>query len=222
MEAVMPSICKTLAFEQAEVKFTGSQDQGIFEGYASVFDVVDSDGDVILPGAFKSTLSGSTRQVAMFFNHKKWDIPIGRWTHLEEDSKGLYARGELTPGHTQADSIKAAMRHGTVGGLSVGFGYTANDFASTQTGKAFKNISALREISVCTFPANEQANVISMKSLDGLETVRDVEGWLRESVGLSKSEAQAFITCVKSAIRRDSEVQDEVTALLERIKKSPL
>jgi hypothetical protein len=32
-----------------------------------------------------------------------------------------------------------------------------------------------KEISVCTFPANELAGVDSMKSIDGIETIRDVE-----------------------------------------------
>ena len=52
----MPSICKTLAFDQAAIKFSSGGAQGIFEGYASVFSVVDSDGDIIEPGAFDDVL----------------------------------------------------------------------------------------------------------------------------------------------------------------------
>lgn len=220
----MPNICKNLALEEADIKFVDQGARGIFEGYGSVFNVLDSDGDIILPGAFKSTLANATRPVSMFFNHRARDLPIGRWTHIEEDSKGLYVRGELTPGHAQADAIKASMLHKTVGGLSVGFGFTRDDYSRTATGKAFKNISALREISVCTWPANEQASIFSMKSLDCIETIRDIEAWLRDSAGLSKSEAQAFITCAKSAIRRDSESRNtpDYTALAALIEKTPL
>ncbi|SUC18434.1 head maturation protease [Proteus mirabilis] len=34
----------------------GDGTQGVFEGYASVFSHQDSDGDIILPGAFKHVL----------------------------------------------------------------------------------------------------------------------------------------------------------------------
>ncbi|MEG1653460.1 MAG: HK97 family phage prohead protease, partial [Hafnia sp.] len=91
----MPDIKKTLSFEETEIKFTGDGLQGIFEGYASVFGNVDSDGDVILAGAFKNTLAQQTRKVAMFFNHRAWEIPVGKWEALQEDTKGLLVRGQL-------------------------------------------------------------------------------------------------------------------------------
>ncbi|MBG5994638.1 HK97 family phage prohead protease, partial [Proteus mirabilis] len=78
-------------------------------------------------------------------------------------------------------------------------------FERTPSGRIFKNISLLREISICTFPANDQAQVSSLKSIDGLLTIRDIEDWLRESAGLSKSEAVGFISRFKSAIRSESD-----------------
>jgi HK97 family phage prohead protease len=216
----MSTINKTLAFEQAEIKFASGGKQGVFEGYASVFGVTDSDGDIILSGAFKKVLEGQSRQVGMFFNHKTWEIPVGKWQALEEDSKGLLVRGELTPGHSGATDLKAAMEHGTVGGMSVGFSVTKDDFNMIETGRAFKSVTALREISICTFPANEQATIESMKSLESITTIRDVEHWLRDSAGLSKSQALGFIARFKSAVRSDSE-GGEITAILDRLKSFP-
>ncbi len=218
----MPTICKTLAFDQAEIKFAGGT-RGVFEGYASVFDVVDSDGDIILPGAFKKALEGQSRKVAMFYNHRTWEIPVGKWQHLEEDSRGLYVKGELTPGHSGANDLKAAMEHETVGGMSVGMLVAKDQMETTATGRVFKNVAALREISICTFPSNEQSTVLSLKSMEGIETIRDVEHWLRDSVGLSKSESLGLIARIKSAIRSDSEGGDpEIAALLERIQNFKL
>jgi HK97 family phage prohead protease len=216
----MSTINKTLAFEQAEIKFASGGKQGVFEGYASVFGVTDSDGDIMLSGAFKKVLEGQSRQVGMFFNHKTWEIPVGKWQALEEDSKGLLVRGELTPGHSGATDLKAAMEHGTVGGMSVGFSVTKDDFNMIETGRAFKSVTALREISICTFPANEQATIESMKSLESITTIRDVEHWLRDSAGLSKSQALGFIARFKSAVRSDSE-GGEITAILDRLKSFP-
>ncbi|MGP9417379.1 HK97 family phage prohead protease [Ewingella sp. AOP9-I1-14] len=220
----MPEINKTLSFDQTEIKFTGDGKQGIFEGYASVFNNTDSDGDIILPGAFKNALANQTRKVAMFFNHKTWDLPVGKWDTLEEDSKGLLVRGQLTPGHSGASDLKAAMQHGTVEGMSVGFSVSKDDYSMGTSGRIFKNVAALREISVCTFPANELAGVSAMKSAEGIETIRDVENWLRDSVGLSKSQAVGMIARFKSAIRSESDGdqdKSEIAALLESIQSFP-
>ncbi len=219
----MPNICKTLAFDQASIKFASSGAQGVFEGYASVFSVVDSDGDIIEPGAFAQALKTQSRPVAMFFNHRRNEIPVGKWLGLAEDSTGLHVKGELTPGNPQSDALKAAMIHGTVGGMSVGFSAAKGDVSPIATGYSFKNVSRLSEISICTFPANEQATVSTLKSMDAIESIRDAENWLRDSAGLSKSEAQAFIARIKSAVRSDSEGGDpaEIAALLERLKTFP-
>lgn len=217
----MPSICKTLAFEEAEIKFVGAGSAVEFEGYASVFGVTDSDGDIFLPGAYKSALSSQSRPVNMYFNHRTRELPVGKFMSLAEDSKGLIVRGELTKGLAVAGDLEAAMRHGTVQGLSVGVMFTRDDYDPISTGRAFKNVSILREISIVTEPANPSATIEVIKSLEGVQTIRDAEGWLRESAGLSKSEAQAAIACIKSAIRRDSEGQDDLAALLAQLNKSP-
>ncbi|MGK9537108.1 HK97 family phage prohead protease, partial [Salmonella enterica subsp. enterica] len=85
---------------------------------------------------------------------------------LEEDSKGLIVIGELTPGMSASNDLRAAMEHKTVEGMSVGFTVTKDDYTIIDTGRAFKNVQALREISICTFPANEQATIDSMKSME--------------------------------------------------------
>lgn len=217
----MADIIKTLSFDETEIKFAGDGKQGIFEGYSSVFGNEDSDGDIILSGAYKNTLEKQTRKVAMFFNHRQWEIPVGKWDSIEEDSKGLYVRGQLTPGNSAASDLKAAMLHGTVEGMSVGFAVTKDDYTiAANGGRIFKNISWLKEISVCTFPANELAGVDAMKCIDGIETIRDVEGWLRDSVGLSKSQAVGLIARFKSAVRSESESgenESDMNALLKSI-----
>ncbi|MEG1653459.1 MAG: HK97 family phage prohead protease, partial [Hafnia sp.] len=130
-----------------------------------------------------------------------------------------------TPGHSGASDLKAAMLHGTVEGMSVGFSVTKDDYTlASNGGRIFKNISALREISVCTFPANELAGVSAIKSINGIETIRDVENWLRDSVGLSKSQAVGFIAQFKSAVRSESENDEnksEISALIARINSFP-
>lgn len=217
----MPSITKALSFDEAHIKFAPGGSQGVFEGYASVFDVVDGDGDVVLQGAFKGALAAGPRP-AMYFNHRKFEIPVGKWLHLEEDSRGLLARGELTPRQSTSEDLKAALEHGTVTGLSVGMLVDKSGLGvrAGGQGREFRAVKVLREISLCTTPANDQAHIDSMKGLDGVETIRDVEDWLRDAAGLSRQSAQSLIVRVKSAIRRESE-DDGVAALVRQINAFP-
>ena len=74
-----------------------SQAQGLIDGYASVFDGIDTYGDTILRGAFSASLLEHKRAgtaPAMLWAHKQ-DAPIGRWTELQEDSRGLRVGGSV-------------------------------------------------------------------------------------------------------------------------------
>lgn len=171
-----------------------STQTGVFSGYASVFGNVDLHKDRIMPGAFEKALAGGAA-VDMYFNHDSWGLPIGKWLSLAEDEVGLKAEGELTEGMALAADVRAAMRHQTVRGLSVGFvpeKYEKNEHG----GLDFHEIQELVEISVVTRPANPLAAVAGMKSI-GAWTLRDCERVLRDSAQLSKSQAQALIARIR-------------------------
>ena len=98
-------IQKTLKLDEVSLKMDG--ETGKFSGYAAVFGGVDSYGDTIIKGAFQHAIASEMPK--MFFNHA-WDMPIGKWTKAEEDSKGLFVEGELTPGLALAADVRAASR----------------------------------------------------------------------------------------------------------------
>src|SRR5688572_10161034 len=78
----------SLDFKQADA-------DGTFAGYASLFNREDLGRDIVLPGAFRESLAGrGTRGIKLLFQHDA-NQPIGVWTTLEEDSRGLYAQGRL-------------------------------------------------------------------------------------------------------------------------------
>lgn len=185
---------KTLNFTDTEVKFVG--EKGKFVGYASVFEGVDSYGDTIKAGAFQNAIKYG-KLPKMFENHKSWELPIGKWTNISEDSKGLLVEGEFTPNHSRADDVRSAMLHGTIDGLSIGYRLKEGDYSVDGANRTIKNITDLVEISVVTFPADDVARVdlTSVKSaLDGIHSIRDLEDFLRESGGFSKGLAQAVLT----------------------------
>lgn len=187
---------KNIGLKDIELKFASN---GGFSGYASVFDGLDSYGDTIAKGAYRGVIEqiqrGGMNMPKMFVNHKSWEIPVGKYIHIEEDEKGLYMEGEFTKGNPDADKVKAAMEHGTVDGLSIGFMIGDYEMVNedNQTRRIIKSIKELPEVSIVTYPADENARVdlTSVKSaLDNIATVRDFEKFLRDVAGFSNNLAR--------------------------------
>lgn len=189
---------KTLLLSDAAIKLDG--DTGRFAGYASVFGGVDSYGDTVVRGAYDSTLRNNGKP-KMFFNHDSYALPIGKWLAAKEDDHGLFVEGELTAGNPQSDAVRAALKHGTVDGLSIGYYLKKGDFDETEEGRVIRKVSRLVEVSVVTFPADEAARVdlasVKSEDIDGIETVRDFERFLRDAGGLSKGLAAALVSRAK-------------------------
>jgi HK97 family phage prohead protease len=210
---------KMLNLDAVELKFDG--DAGKFSGYASVFGGVDSYGDTIIKGAFESTLRKAKPK--MFWNHQ-WDMPIGKWTKVREDDKGLFVEGELTPGHSLSADVRAALKHGTLDGLSIGGFLKAGDFEETENGRIIRKWSELSEISPVAFPADLSARVDldSVKAdqlalIGGIDTIRDFESFLRDAGGLSKGAALALTARARDLFGRGDHAPDESQAKMAEI-----
>lgn len=110
-----------------ELKRAG--DAGEIAGYASVFGGTDAFGDRIAPGAFSRSLAehraAGTRPL-MLWQHDATK-PVGVWTSLAEDERGLKVVGRLTLDSTGGRDAYALLKDGAVGGLSIGF--IARDFS---------------------------------------------------------------------------------------------
>lgn len=217
----MTTIFKSLPLHSVELKMEQGETRK-FSGYASTFGNVDSYGDTIVKGAYAKTLA-ENGMPKMFFGHK-WDLPIGKWVSAVEDEKGLYVEGELTEGNPQADAVLAALKHGTVDGLSIGFRLSENDYEMKKDGgRLIKSVSKLYEISIVNFPADGAARIAEVRSedVDGLKTIRELEACLRDS-GFSKTAAMSFMAKAKQlfAAQRESEADEKsANELLERLKR---
>lgn len=208
---------KLLALDSVEIKLKGEK-QGFFEGYASVFDGVDAYNDTIVKGAYKETLSNSDRLPKMYYNHDSY-WTIGKWLHMEEDSKGLFVQGELTPGHSIANDVYASMKHGTLDGLSIGYRVPKGGSEEDGDIRILKKID-LVEVSVVTTPADNSARIQldSVKAaFDELQSIKDIEAFLRESGGFSKAAAQAFISRAK-VVLSESAPKDVTSAVIDAIR----
>lgn len=213
-------IHKTLSLQDVSLKMEG--ETGKFAGYASVFGGVDSYGDTIVKGAFESTLRNNGKP-KMFWNHE-WSMPIGKWTVAKEDDHGLYVEGELTPGLALASDVHAALKHGTLDGLSIGGFVNKGDWDETENGRVIRKWSKLIEVSPVVFPADSAARVdlSSIKTdellddIKQLETIREFERFLRDAGSLSKGATEALIARAKVIFGRGEPGEDaEAKALAD-------
>ena len=102
---------------------TTDDEKGNVEAVFSVFNNLDSDGDVVLPGAIKSGFKDD--QVPMVFAHK-WDQPIGKGKIVQEDDKAVF-KGKFFMG-TEAgkEAYNLAKEMGDLQEWS--FGFRINDY----------------------------------------------------------------------------------------------
>ena len=145
-----------------EIKSLGHD--GTFAGYASVFSIVDSQRDVIEPGAFKQSLKARSAPLQLLWQHQ-WESPIGMVEQLFEDGRGLYIKGRLLMEVTQAREAHALLKAGVIRGLSIGYSVKRAE-RDPQTGVRHLKEVDLWEVSVVTLPANEAALVTVVKSAD--------------------------------------------------------
>jgi len=207
---------KTAPIEECEFKF--NDDDWKITGYASVFGSVDKVGDTIEPGAFAKSIE-SGKEIKMYYEHLRFLKP-GRWDSFEEDEKGLKVVGHLTRDHSLAKDIRAEMRHGTVRAFSIGFTVPPNGAEDKEDGGRILKSINLIETSLTGNPAEPKAIIESFKSeLETVETIRELESFLRDSGSYSKSMATALVGRAKSICRSDSdeECKRETVAQLQSI-----
>jgi len=140
-------------------------DDGAFAGYASVFDLVDSQNEVVAPGAFARSLAKWRVQggsPAMLWMHDP-TVPIGLWVSLAEDQSGLVVEGRLALGTQKGREAYELLKMGALTGLSIGYRVIRSQIDSKRKARVLTDVE-LFEISLVTFPANDAARVSSVKS----------------------------------------------------------
>ncbi|TPL49221.1 HK97 family phage prohead protease [Mesorhizobium sp. B2-4-4] len=187
---------RTLKVRDFDLQVKAVGDDGTFSGYGSVFGVVDSYKEIVAPGAFAESLkelAAKGRPVPVLWMHRA-DQPIGIWGKLEEDEKGLIGSGTLLISDvSQAREAHALMKARAVTGLSIGYWVRESSY-DEKTGIRTLTKLELVEVSLVTFPANDEARVeaVKFKLAHGqLPSLPEFESYLRE-VGFSKSQRVAI------------------------------
>ncbi len=102
---------------------TIDEDKGQVEAVFSVYNTLDTDGDVVVPGAIKSGFKDN--QVPMVFAHK-WDQPIGKGTIVTDDNKATFKGTFFMGTEAGKEAYNLAKEMGDLQEWS--FGFRINDY----------------------------------------------------------------------------------------------
>ena len=127
-------------------------------GYASVFGVPDTGGDIVLAGAF----AGAAKPVPLLWQHDSKE-PIGFVESLAEDGRGLRIVARIVAAGRGAQAARL-IAAGAIDGLS--FGYRVKQ-ASPDRVRGLRRLARLDllEVSLVTFPMQPLARVLGFSTL---------------------------------------------------------
>ena len=113
---------------ECDYKELEADDDGSFEGYASVFNNKDLGNDVIKQGSFSNTIkSKKPKQIKLLYQHKT-DEPIGVIDSLAEDTRGLKIKGRLAMGTQKGREVFELMKMGALDSMSIGYRLSPDDY----------------------------------------------------------------------------------------------
>lgn len=218
---------KMKEYKNYKIDSIGTDGEMVFSGYASVFGVVDAYDDVVEKGAFADTLreiETNSNWPLMLSQHGGWGVgsqdmtPVGVWTEMREDEHGLWVKGKLadTERGRELYALMKMTPRAAINGMSIGF-FVREYTIKRENDKEIRHITGvdLKEISVVSFPANEEARITDVKATP---TIRDAEKALRDA-GFSRTESKQILSSgFKSLSLRDADdsADNEIAAMLRR------
>lgn len=168
-----------------------------FSGHAAHFGSVDSYGTAIKKGAFRKTLKERAGRIPVLYQHNP-DWPIGKPTELKEDGEGLAFSADIVEATQYGAEAMTLLRNEVPLGMSFGFETIksrpleagddldfsdAPDFYKQKEGREYVRVIEevrLWEISLVTFPANQQATITGVRSELELDALTSLLEHMRE------------------------------------------
>ena len=195
--------------------------EGKVSAVFSVFNSLDSDGDVVLPGSIKSGFKSG--DVPMVWAHK-WDMPIGKGRIKEDDGKATFDGEFFMDTDSGQEAYKIVKNMGDMQQWS--FGYRVNDaerapFKSAdsedeQDARYLKDLTVF-EVSPVLVGANQETYTMAIKS--NKELVEDLVEEEKKSV-LGSSSFQKEEPEAEAPSEEPSE-EEEKTVTVEMLIENP-
>jgi HK97 family phage prohead protease len=159
--------------------------QGIVSGYFSAFGMVDSDGDIMMPGAFKRSIQDwgpeAKGRVKHLLNHDP-SQPLGKILELKEDGYGLFYRSQVGSHRLGQDFIKM-VESDLIGEHSIGFRILREQ--KSAEANEIHEVMLYEGSSLTAWGANEYTPILGIKSSDNVikmqEQIKSFEKFIRNS-----------------------------------------
>ena len=191
---------KTLNFLVTECKEVEVNGVSCFEfkGHASTFGDIDLGDDVCTSGCFEESLIKRTPK--LLWQHKMSE-PLGVFKACREDDKGLYVEGVMPKEDTFVSGrVVPQMKVGSINSMSIGYNTVDSEIIKSEDGRMVRLLKKvdLWEISLVTFPMNENAEVTDIKGNDDslpYKNILEVSKLLKTK--FTKSESDDIIFSIK-------------------------
>ena len=157
--------------------------KGIVTGYFSDFNSIDSDGDIIKPGAFQKSISQNGPQsgkprIKHLLNHDS-SKPLGVLEVLKEDTKGLYYESRLGTHSLGVDFIKM-VDSGLITEHSIGFQTVKynqlkpwNEWKPGEAAKELTELKLYEGSSLTAWGANMNTPLTGLKTEQKVKKIND-------------------------------------------------
>jgi HK97 family phage prohead protease len=165
-----------LLYEFKEYEIKEDDDNYIIEGYGSIAQNVDLGNDIVANGAFTDDLMSRDNGVRPALWQHNSREPVGI-VESREDSKGLYSKFRLPKSDTFVSGrVMPQVRVKSVTGLSIGYDVIDSEMME-RDGKRCRLLKKLKlyEISLVTFPMNEEARIMAAKEYLLAHDVKSLE-----------------------------------------------
>lgn len=199
------------------IESVSPDEEGVIEGYASVFKVNDGKAAYIEEGAYTKTVKEQTR-IPILFNHDA-DKPIGLAQELRQDKKGLYIKAKLNLATQLGRDVYENIKAGVINAFSIGAEIIKEEYDETilRGGRKITE-AALFETSVVTFPANKMA-LIDMVQSEFNSTSEEFANIIEEKINnainriveMNKSDDDLFFDTL-SALHEQMQSEEESIA----------
>lgn len=162
---------------------------GTVTGYFSIFGNVDSDGDMIMPGAFRRSLNNNYKRIKHLNQHRSYEPLAGTKDDrlvVREDNKGLYFESKISQTSYGKDVI-LLYQDGVLEEHSIGYEVIKSRDHDTMTIERWGRKVPVKELhelklwegSTVTFGANSQALVESVKAMSKEQAIEKMDGVLK-------------------------------------------
>ena len=148
---------------------------GTVTGYFSIFGNVDSDGDIVMPGAFTRTLNNNYKRLKHLNQHRSYEPLSGTKNDrliVKEDLKGLYFESIISQ-TTYGKNTILLYQDGVLDEHSIGYEIIKSRDSDTKFVERYGQKRPVKELlelklwegSTVTWGANDKAGTDSVKSM---------------------------------------------------------